>query len=294
MQRRRGFTLVELLVVVGIIAVLIGLLLPALGKARRAARDVKCLSNLQHLGQGFAIYAGNNRNWWPLPANPTGSPPGWTGTPAVVGLYWHRDFIFPLLANRSATVAETPNNTFIQNTIFECPSAEEQTAGLNYIDSAIGGNDQQQWGYGMSSRLNDVSLPSTATNADHNGYNGTKQCYKNVAKIHGAELTCLLIDNVGAWAGTINDDGDDAQWVRLRAAVRRHTPSGVILGGQYTNSTINTAAARAEKGTLNVLYADYHAASKSYIDIPKAVSISGNNATPAFFQFWCGTQPSSP
>jgi prepilin-type N-terminal cleavage/methylation domain-containing protein/prepilin-type processing-associated H-X9-DG protein len=59
---RRGFTLIELLVVIAIIAVLIGILLPALGAARQSSRATVCLSNQRQLVIGWTIYADENRD----------------------------------------------------------------------------------------------------------------------------------------------------------------------------------------------------------------------------------------
>jgi prepilin-type N-terminal cleavage/methylation domain-containing protein/prepilin-type processing-associated H-X9-DG protein len=64
-SRRGAFTLVELLVVIGIIAVLIGIMLPVLSRAREAANRTKCLANLRSLGQAMVMYANTSKGWLP-------------------------------------------------------------------------------------------------------------------------------------------------------------------------------------------------------------------------------------
>jgi prepilin-type N-terminal cleavage/methylation domain-containing protein/prepilin-type processing-associated H-X9-DG protein len=64
-RRVAGFTLVELLVVIGIIALLISVLLPVLGRAREAGNTIKCASNLRTIGQGLAVYLSEFRGAYP-------------------------------------------------------------------------------------------------------------------------------------------------------------------------------------------------------------------------------------
>ena len=63
MTSRRAFTLVELLVVIGIIAVLVAILLPALSQARKQAKAVNCMANMKSIGQALAIYSGDWKGW---------------------------------------------------------------------------------------------------------------------------------------------------------------------------------------------------------------------------------------
>ncbi len=71
-QARRGFTLVELLVVIGVIAVLVAMLLPTLNKARAAALRVSCSARIRDLSQMVILYANDNRGRYPDLHNSTG------------------------------------------------------------------------------------------------------------------------------------------------------------------------------------------------------------------------------
>jgi prepilin-type N-terminal cleavage/methylation domain-containing protein/prepilin-type processing-associated H-X9-DG protein len=65
---KRAFTLIELLVVVSIIGLLIGILLPALGRAKKNAQQIKCASQLREVHRGFTTFAQGNRDRYPTPA----------------------------------------------------------------------------------------------------------------------------------------------------------------------------------------------------------------------------------
>lgn len=67
-QKQRAFTLVELLVVVGIISLLIGILLPTLSRARQSSNRIACLSNLRQLAVGLILYCQDNQGWLPRAA----------------------------------------------------------------------------------------------------------------------------------------------------------------------------------------------------------------------------------
>jgi prepilin-type processing-associated H-X9-DG protein len=76
---------VELLVVIGIIAVLVGILLPALGKARRSAQGAACLSNLRQLSNAVVMYASENNQWMPAAAG--SSDAEWNSANSVNGSF---------------------------------------------------------------------------------------------------------------------------------------------------------------------------------------------------------------
>jgi prepilin-type N-terminal cleavage/methylation domain-containing protein len=93
MRKRHGFTLVELLVVIGIIAILVGLLMPAFAKARMQANSVACQSNLRQIGMFLQGYLNDNKGWiFPVGPDETDAQgnlrPGTYGTQYPPHLRW--------------------------------------------------------------------------------------------------------------------------------------------------------------------------------------------------------------
>jgi prepilin-type N-terminal cleavage/methylation domain-containing protein len=153
---RRGFTLVELLVVIALVAVLVGLLLPALGGAREAARATVCLSNLRQGAIACRQYADENRGLAPAIGQPYTAWPAW---PLVVQTY-------------AGQVGETPNDLYSPSSVLVCPTIasvyRQQPMVRTYAMNATGhaglGGDPDNYDDADRPaylRLDGIVLPST-------------------------------------------------------------------------------------------------------------------------------------
>jgi len=137
-QAKSGFTLVELLVVIGILTVLITMLLPALNRARQQADSIKCQSNLRTIGQGFAMYRQAWNNWMP----PLNSYVSYVGS-----------FVSPF-DYATATFGSTPKNYGMYNAIGPyVGKAVWGGMGLNPYDVEGGMKSDSYWGSQKNSKF---------------------------------------------------------------------------------------------------------------------------------------------
>jgi prepilin-type N-terminal cleavage/methylation domain-containing protein/prepilin-type processing-associated H-X9-DG protein len=163
---RKGFTLVELLVVIGIIAVLISILLPTLSSARRSANSVKCQAALKEIGNAFRMYSANNKGWYPAVRNTV------VGDAALQNRRW-TDMLARYITTlgKDFTTAEDLTKIRLNSVLWGCP---EWSRAFEYNPAAGMTADNVYNGYGMQSYpipddwfINGKVLNLGSYNADH-------------------------------------------------------------------------------------------------------------------------------
>ncbi len=182
MFSRRAFTLVELLVVIGIIAVLVGILLPTLNKARESGRQAQCLSNLKQIATATVLYCNDYKGYFPAASGqgagwreggPTGNDPttqwGWIAwrrswdpirgkfnTENTVGSGLDQNITHSALArymNVKPTIHATPvaahDVSPSLEAVFRCPSDNLERRPITIIDNN-GGRGAYRYSYSMN------------------------------------------------------------------------------------------------------------------------------------------------
>jgi prepilin-type N-terminal cleavage/methylation domain-containing protein len=153
--RAKGFTLVELLVVIGIIALLIGILLPTLGRARQMAKDTLCKSNMRQVSMALILYTNTNRGLLPQAETSDGIP-------------WQVQIWQTVMRTSFSSTDITGGGTYsyLAHTAFECPTADQSKYVSPISPTAPAGTPPNTDGYDNTDHRHNgyalnIDLPGT-------------------------------------------------------------------------------------------------------------------------------------
>jgi prepilin-type N-terminal cleavage/methylation domain-containing protein/prepilin-type processing-associated H-X9-DG protein len=285
-RRRGGFTLVELLVVIGIIAVLISVLLPALNSARRQADRLKCLSNMRSLGQAYLLYSNDYKGGFPVAR--------WSG-----GGYdkrWH-DFIGRYVVgsvgtriggkiltgdlNPSGKMLGTERQLWSteimngNNALWGCPSwlRATTTSGSLAIDSQYH-NGYAQNPYYAAPNDADYSTQRTLYITDASGNHASTKAgtWAKFNQYTKPGDRCLLVESVHANLGlSYSAIVTGFPYAPVTATAFPQIPDGLSFSIDFNRHGKFRSGNKPDAPSLNMLYCDGHAGYVSALDAYRAI-----------------------
>jgi|SRR5579872_2673363 len=275
-----GFTLVELLVVIGIIAVLVGILLPALNKARNQAQDLTCISNLRQIGVGFFAYSTDNQGYLP-PGQAsftllTSSGPVACVLPWQVALFQYLSK--PMVPESQLTSTDT--HDYLKGTIFVCPRALVNATIDTYSNSYQHSMDYQLFGYDYNLDLPGLVPSKSPLIVNMNSIHTANP--RQLSRVRYGPDTLLVGDGVNGLV-SFNTCG-----IRSQITTAGISEFDVAAGHQN----------RHPKGFVNCLMCDGSVSPRQWMNSDTEMPIPNGGSNPVTFplnvqKFWFGHSPDS-